>query len=103
MKYLLMSVLVIFSLSALSATHSCQFESDEGEGSIAVDLKGTLAEVVLKYDGDEKKYSKCTISKDEFGKMFDCSGGDIDFMVIVNEDSGGIMSETEKLYEDLDC
>lgn len=103
MKFLLTLSLLTFSLCAFSAMHSCQFESDSSDGSISVDLKGTLAEVTLKRRGSEKKYTNCKISKDEFGNMFDCNQGDIDFMVIVNEDTGGIMSSTEELYEDLDC
>lgn len=109
MKKLIVSILVlIFSIStALAATHKCEFEHEDKEGTINIDISGETAKLDLNYDGNKSSYKKCNVSNDQFGTLVDCSELDFDLMVIINKDDVnngvGIMTESLGVYSNGDC
>ena len=103
MKTLILVLLMLGSTSVMAASYNCTFDNDGEDGQISLNISGSSAELTLTYDGNKKEYKKCKVSKDDFGRLSDCSELDQDLMVLVNEESGGIMSSTLDLYVDLEC
>jgi len=102
-KTLIFGILILGTTTAMAAGLNCSFESDGENGQVNVVISGSEADLNLSYNGKKEVHKKCKVSKDDFGQLVDCTVLDKDLMVLVNEESGGIMSSALDLYVDLDC
>jgi hypothetical protein len=106
MKLLIALILCIPTL-AMSKSYNCTYDLDDSSYSIKVSTRGKKAKVSLNLQTKTKKYSKCAITKDDFGTLIDCSNHKIDLMILLNDsdgsNSGGIMSSTHDLFLDIQC
>lgn len=108
MKHTLMTLLLAVSTIAYGESiYSCQFQLDDGEKKVKIEMTGNdKAKVILEHNGT-KSLNNCKADKDEIGLLVDCSTKKLDFMILLNNEigppSGGIMSSTYDLYADIDC
>jgi hypothetical protein len=106
MKFLITALLLLPSVG-FSANYNCNFSTDEGAGSLNISIKGSKASIDLDNNGDKYSYKNCKVEKDDIGLLVDCNTGNLDFMILLNNEvrpaSGGIMSSTHELFADVDC
>lgn len=103
MKLLIIG-LSLASMTCFGARNTCSFPNGEAK----ISYKGkTKAHVKVKIDGKGPTYRNCQVSEDELGKLIDCNTGNRDFMILISKGSrprtGGIMSNTLDLFEDINC
>lgn len=103
----LLAALLLLPTIGYSANYSCNFTSEDGTGSLQISINKSNARVDLTNNGNATSYKFCKVEKDEIGLLVDCNSGNLDFMVLLNNEvrpaSGGIMSSTHELFVDVDC
>ena len=106
MKFLF-AVLMLSPVLAQAGNYKCRFNADEGNGTVNIYVKNKFATINLNFQQSVQTYRGCDATKDDFGLLIDCNSGNLDFMILLNNEvspaSGGIMSSTHELFVDINC
>lgn len=107
MKISFLTLLILCTVSHSYAKNSISYSCKFDGGSTEIFYDKNEATVNISYNKLNPTYHHCKVTNDEFGKLVDCNTGNRDFMILIsngeNTKSGGVMSKTLNLFEDLNC